>query len=74
MEIHLLIPVAGLLMLIDAAGLNEEKVKLSAKDIRYNQKGNVLYATVLGVPSTNVSLKLLGKKKEHAKIKSIKVR
>ncbi len=26
------------------------KVKLSAKDIRYNQKGNILYGTVLGLP------------------------
>ena len=57
---------------LDAAGFNEGKVKLSAKDIRYNQKGNVLYATALGVSSGNVSLKLLGKK-ESAAIKSIKV-
>ena len=58
---------------LDAAGFNEGKVKLSAKDIRYNQKGNVLYATTLGVPTENISLKLLGKKKESAAIKSIKV-
>jgi alpha-L-fucosidase len=41
--------------------------------VRYNQKGKVLYATVLGAPSTDVSLKLLGKKKSNAAIKSIKV-
>ncbi len=58
---------------VNAQGFNEGKVKLSAKDIRYNQKGNVLYATVLGVPADNVSLKFLGKKKENATIKSIKV-
>ena len=66
-------PAAEMANPIDAAGFNEGKIKLSARDIRYNQKRNVLYATVLGVPSTNVSLKLLGKKNEHARIKSIKV-
>ncbi|MEO7047950.1 MAG: alpha-L-fucosidase C-terminal domain-containing protein [Ferruginibacter sp.] len=58
---------------VNALEFNEGKVKLSAKDIRYNQKGNVLYATVLGVPTANVSLKLLGKKKDNATISSIKV-
>jgi len=58
---------------VNALEFNEGKVKLSAKDIRYNQKGNVLYATVLGVPTANVSLKFLGKKKDNATIKSIKV-
>lgn len=58
---------------INNAGFNEGKVKLSAKDIRYNQKGNVLYATVLGVPTEVVSIKLLGIKKNNATIKNIKV-
>ena len=58
---------------LNSAGFNEGKIKLSAKDIRYNEKGNVLYATTLGAPVENVSLKLLGKKKDSATIKSIKV-
>lgn len=52
---------------------SEGKVKLSANDIRYNQKGNILYATLLGVPSDNISLKLLGKNKYNGKIKSIEI-
>lgn len=52
---------------------NEGKAKLTAKDIRYNQKGKVLYATLLGVPSDNISLKLLGKNKYNSKIKSIEI-
>jgi alpha-L-fucosidase len=52
---------------------NEGKVKLSAKDIRYNQNGKILYATLLGVPSNNICLKSLGKNKNKDKIKSIQI-
>lgn len=52
---------------------NEGKVKLSANDIRYNQKGNLLYATLLGVPSNNICLKSLGKKGNKSKIKNIEI-
>lgn len=52
---------------------NEGKVKFSANDIRYNQNGNILYATLLGVPSNDISLKLLGKNKHSGKIKSIEI-
>jgi len=58
---------------INAQGFNEGKIKYSAKDIRYNQKGNILYATVMGVPSGNVTLKSLGKTNEKSKIKRIEV-
>lgn len=54
-------------------GFNEGNVKFSAKDIRYTQKGKVLYATILGVPSENISLKSLGKKTESFKIKKIEM-
>ena len=54
-------------------GFNEGKTKYSEKDIRYNQNGNILYATVMGVPTNDVCLKMLGKAKEPAKIKSITV-
>jgi alpha-L-fucosidase len=53
-------------------GFNEGKIKYDAKDIRFNQKGNILYATVMGVPTDNVSLKSLGKK-DIAKIKDIEM-
>lgn len=36
-----------------------------------NQNENVLYATALGVPSNNISLKSLGKKNEKSIIKNI---
>jgi len=64
---------------IDAASsakkeeFNAGKVKFSDKDIRYTQNGKVLYATTLGVPTGNVSLKSLGKNKGNAKIKNIEV-
>jgi alpha-L-fucosidase len=56
---------------IKEQGFNEGKVKYDAKDIRFNQKGNILYATVMGVPAENISLKSLGKTK--ARIKKIEI-
>ncbi len=58
---------------INAQGFNEGKLKLSAKDIRFNQKGNILYVTVLGVPAEDISIKSLGKTKGNIEIKSIEV-
>lgn len=58
---------------VNAQGFNEGKVKFSEKDIRFNQKGNILYATTLGVPKGNVCLKAIGKTKENTKIKNIEV-
>lgn len=58
---------------LDNGKFNEGKVKLSEKDIRYNQKGNILYATVLGVPSSEITLKSLGKKMDVPKIKKIEM-
>ncbi len=56
---------------VNSPGFNEGKSKFSSKDIRFNQKGNMLYATVLGVPTDDVCLKSLGKTKDNAKIKNI---
>ncbi|HET9570682.1 MAG TPA: alpha-L-fucosidase [Bacteroidales bacterium] len=39
---------------INVQGFNEGKIKFSSKDIRFNQKGNVLYVTVMGAPDANV--------------------
>jgi alpha-L-fucosidase len=66
-------PSADLSNPINSQGFNEGKIKLSAKDIRYNQNGKILYATLLGTPSDNISLKSLGKNKSKDKIKSIQI-
>jgi alpha-L-fucosidase len=55
---------------INAQGFNEGKVKLSASDIRFNQNGKILYATVMGSPTANVIIKNLNKQTE---IKSIEL-
>jgi len=55
---------------INAQGFNEGKVKLTAKDIRFNYNGNTLYATVMGIPEDNIIVKNLGG--QH-KIKSIQL-
>lgn len=44
---------------ITAQGFNEGKIKFSAKDIRFNAKGKVLYATVMGTPLKAVGIKNL---------------
>lgn len=46
---------------LTAQGFNEGKSKWTAEDIRYNQKGNILYASVFGVPTTEIRLKSCGK-------------
>lgn len=58
---------------VNGPGFNEGKIKLSEKDIRFNQKGNVLYATVLGVPVENINIKSLAKKNGNAKVKKIEM-
>lgn len=56
---------------IKEQGFNEGKVVLSEKDIRFNQKENILYASVLGVPSEVITIKSLGKNKGDFKIKKV---
>lgn len=58
---------------LSGSGFNEGKVQLSEIDIRFNQKGNTLYATVLGVPSEDVRIKSLGKNNQTFKVKKISV-
>lgn len=58
---------------VNGPGFNEGKIKFSEKDIRFNQKGTILYATVLGVPLENINLKSLAKKNENVKIKKIEM-
>jgi alpha-L-fucosidase len=66
-------PVAEAANPVNGPGFNEGKIKFSAKDIRYNQKGKVLYATVLGTPEGNVFLNSLGKTKGNGIVKGIEV-
>ncbi len=54
-------------------GFNEGKVKFSEKDIRFNQKGKVLYATVMGVPTADINIKSLAKKHGNAVIKTVEL-
>lgn len=60
---------------INAQGFNEGKTKLTAKDIRFNKNGNVLYVTIMGVPAESVIVKSLGTSAElkHNKIKKIEL-
>jgi alpha-L-fucosidase len=66
-------PAAEAVNPMNGPGFNEGKIKFSAKDIRYNQNGKVLYATLLGTPEGTVSLKSLGKTKGNGVVKRIEV-
>jgi alpha-L-fucosidase len=58
---------------IKVQGFNEGKVKYSDKDIRFNQKGNIIYATIMGVPTGDIHIKMLGSKNEKVKIRNIEM-
>ncbi|MBO9684277.1 MAG: alpha-L-fucosidase, partial [Flavisolibacter sp.] len=44
---------------INAQGFNEGRIKFSGKDIRFNQKGKILYVTLMGVPNEDITIKSL---------------
>ncbi len=58
---------------LNGAGFNEGKVGFTEKDIRYNQKGNVLYATVMGQITEDVLLKSLTDEGSEMKIEKIEL-
>ena len=58
---------------VNGPGFNEGKLKYSAADIRFNQKGNILYATVMGSPTTDIIIKSLVKGGAQTKLKNIEV-
>jgi alpha-L-fucosidase len=58
---------------INAQGFNEGRVKLGAKDIRFNQKGKILYVTVMGVPEENIKVKNLGTAKDKSKVEKVEL-
>ena len=43
-------------------------MKYSAKDIRFNIYGKILYVTIMGVPEENIIVKNLSKKNKIGKI------
>ena len=55
---------------INAQGFNEGRIKFTANDIRFNQNGKVLYVTVMGEPTGNISVKSLS---NQVKIKKIEL-
>lgn len=58
---------------INAQGFNEGKIKFSAKDIRYNKKADIIYATVMGVPRDKIYLKSLSAANGVKKINRIEL-
>lgn len=58
---------------INAQGFNEGRVKYTSKDIRFNQKGKILYATVMDIPTDNVTIKSLGKVAYGTKIQNVEL-
>lgn len=58
---------------INAQGFNEGRIKFTGKDIRFNQKGKILYVTLLGAPGENISIKSLGLKNDPAAITKIEL-
>jgi alpha-L-fucosidase len=58
---------------LNGAGFNEGKVGYTEKDIRYNQKGNVLYATVMGQITGDVLMKSLAGAEGEVKIQKIEM-
>lgn len=62
-------PVADSAYPLDHAGFNEGKTKFTEKDIRFTQNKNIVYATIMGKPSTDIQIKAFG----IHKIKQIKL-
>lgn len=58
---------------IRAQGFNEGRIKFTSKDIRFNNNGNVVYVTLMGVPEESITIKNLGTSGETNKIKKIKL-
>ncbi len=50
---------------VKSGNFNEEQVKYSAQDIRFTQKGEVLYAFCLGAPVADIKISSLGKNSKY---------
>lgn len=64
-------PAAEVANPIQAQGFNEGKVKLTSKDIRFNQNGDHLYVTIMGAPQENITIKHLGRSQEKKQIAKV---
>ena len=53
--------------IVKSGNFNEEKVKYTAADIRFTQKGELLYAFCLGTPTAAIKIKSLGQNSKLAK-------
>jgi alpha-L-fucosidase len=58
---------------LNGPGFNEGKLKYTAADIRYNAKGKVIYATMLGLPGGEVVMNALGTKNGKGKVKKVEL-
>lgn len=58
---------------INAQGFNENRIKYSSRDIRFNIKGKTIYATLMGVPDEDILIKSLAAGKISNKVKSVKL-
>lgn len=58
---------------INAQGFNEGRVKFTAKDIRFNQKGRVIYITIMGELNENIIVKNLNDSNGKNKIAKIEL-
>lgn len=58
---------------INAQGFNEGKIKFTSKDIRFNKKENIVYATIMGIPDEDIVIKHLNASNENNKIDNIEM-
>jgi len=56
-----------------AQGFNERRLRFASNDIRFVLKGDVIYATVMGVPDSAIEVKSLGTTNEHHRIKNLEL-
>lgn len=58
---------------IRAQGFNEGRIKFTAKDVRFNQNGNILYVTLMGAPEEAVTIRNLSSSAGAKRIKKIEL-
>ncbi|HLP17041.1 MAG TPA: alpha-L-fucosidase [Bacteroidota bacterium] len=58
---------------ITAQGFNEGKIKFTSKDIRFVQRGKIIYATLMGAPEETIVIRNLGASNTQQKIRSIEL-
>jgi alpha-L-fucosidase len=56
-----------------AQGFNERRLRFTSKDVRFAQKGDVVYATVMGAPESDIVVKSLGTTNVQHRIKQIEL-